>query len=604
MKLISKITILILSVWLLASCGGGADSADKSGEKKTNVVTQKVKLDFHIMSKCPFGARVVNTIIPVLEQMGDNIDFNLHYIGREQNGELKSMHGDPEVKGDLQQICANAKGDTKQWIAFLKCQSANWQKIPEGMEECAKSAGIDAAAIKTCVDGEEGKKLLAASFKLSLDKNAKGSPTIFLNDQPYAGGRTEASFGRSICGEFKDAKPDYCANIPEPVKVEVTVVTDKRCIGKTCNPRRFLSFVRNTFEGAEIKTIDYSETEGKALFEKSKQQFLPIAVFEGNVEKAEAGFARLKRRMEKMDSGDYVYPLGKQGRPPWDPKAEICDDGKDNTGNGQVDCDDDTCKSRKICREEIKNRVDLFVMSHCPYGVRTVDATIPVIDHFKKEGKDFDLKIHFIGNENAGQFSSMHGPSEVNEDIRQLCAQAHYGKDYKFMDYISCRNDAYQKNRGREEDNAWESCAKGGISAAVISKCAEGDEGKALISESFKLAGELGITGSPSWLLNNRTEMRARAPQQIKSEFCAANPEAKGCNKEMKVDPSEAVAPVPAGSCGSAGPGPVAPADQAAEIEKMKRAHKLLVEYKEKNKNAGPPQRPAVVPAPAPAQPK
>jgi len=553
MKLFSKVTMIILGLWLLSGCGGGSDTANNKAAKKANVVTQKVKLDFHIMSKCPFGARVVNTIVPVLEQMGSNIDFNLHYIGREQNGELKSMHGEPEVKGDMLQMCAHAQGDNIKWIAFLKCQSAKWQQIPNGWEACAKTAGLDVAKLKSCYEGDQGKKLLAASFKFSTQKNAKGSPTIFLNDKPYAGGRTEASFGRAICAEFKNAKPEYCANIPEPVKVPVTVITDKRCVGRTCNPRRFLSFVRNTFEGAEIKTIDYSEPEGKAIFEKSGQQYLPIAVFGASVEKVENGFSRLKRRLEKNDSGDYVYPLGKQGRPPWDPKAEICDDGQDNTGNGKVDCADESCTGKKVCREEIKKRVDLFVMSHCPYGVRTVDAMIPVLEHFDKDRKKIDFNLNFIGNENNGQFSSMHGPSEVNEDLRQLCAQAHYARGYKFMDYISCRNDAYQKNHGREDDKAWEACAKGGINLEKIRKCAEGDEGKALLSASFKLASDLSITGSPTWLLNNRLDMRARSSQQVKKAFCDKNSDVKNCDKEMKIDPSSISAPVPAGSCGGGG---------------------------------------------------
>jgi hypothetical protein len=559
MKFLNKAMILLMGLLLLAGCGGKADSKGEK-EKKAGGVTQKVQLDFHVMSKCPFGAKVVNTILPVLENMGDNVDFRIHYIGREQNGELKSMHGEPEVQGNLLQICANAHGDTPQWLAFLKCQNANWRKIPEGWEECAKTANIDVAKMKGCYEGEEGKKLLAASFKISQDKKAKGSPTIFMSGQPYTGGRTEASFGRAICAEFKDAKPEYCANIPEPVKVPVTVVTDTRCKGRTCNPRRFLSFVRNTFEGAEIKELDYSDPEGKAIFEKSGQQYLPIAVFGQNVEKVENGFNRLKRRFEKLDSKDYVYPLGKHGRPPWDPKAEICDDGQDNTGNGMVDCDDETCNGTKACREEIKNRIDLFVMSQCPYGVRTVDAVVPVLDHFGKDRAKFDINLQFIGNERDGKLTSMHGQGEVDEDIRQLCAQKYYAKNYKFMDYVLCRNAAYQENHGREEANAWEACAKAGIAAPIIKKCAEGEEGQALLAESFKLAGDLGITGSPSWLLNNRFDMRARAAQQIKQAFCAKNDGSDECAAVMEIDATEAKPPVPAGSCGG---GP-APAGKAA----------------------------------------
>ncbi len=550
MKHVCKLVTLLSGLLLLAGCG------DK-GKDQPQAVTQKVSLDFHIMSKCPFGVKVMEAVTPVLEKMGDNVNFNVYYIGREQNGELKSMHGEPEVQGNLLQLCARATGDTAAWLQFMKCQNTEWRKIPEGWETCATSAKLDVAKMKSCYEGDQGKKLLSDSFKTSTQKKAKGSPTIFLNGQAYTGGRTEDAFARALCAEFKGQKPAYCGAIPEPTKVPVTVVTDKRCTERTCNPRRFLTFVRNTFEGADIRTIDYAEPEGKALYEKSGEKFLPIAVFAADVEKVEEGFHRLKRRFKKLDSGEYVYPLGDHGRPPWNPAAEICSDGIDNTGDGVVDCDDETCKGSKDCRPETLKRVDLFVMSQCPYGVRTVDAVAPVLEHFGKDRNRFDFVMQFIGTDREGKLSSMHGPREVEEDMRQLCAQKLYAKNYKFMEYVQCRNAAFNENHGREEANAWETCAKNGIAAAAIRKCAEGPEGQALLAASFKLASDTGMTGSPSWLLNNRFDMRARAAQQIKSEFCQKNAGVPGCDKELVLDPSLAQQPpIPAGSCGGGGPAP------------------------------------------------
>ncbi len=555
MKAFNKGLILLLGIALLVGCKPKGKDEGKT-EEQAGAVGEKVALDFHLMSKCPFGVKVLNAITPVLDKMGDNIDFNVYYIGREKDGELTSMHGEQEVQGNILQLCAREVGDVDSWLSFLKCQNEEWRKIPDGWEECAKKTKIDAAKMKTCYEGEQGKTLLRASFKHSKEKRATGSPTIFLADESYRGGRTEASFGRAICNKFQGSKPSYCDGIPAPVKVPVTVVKDERCQGRGCDPKRFLSFVSHMFEGAEIKELDYAADEGKALFEKSGQKFLPIAVFGKEVEKEENGYNRLKRRLVKIEGSDQlVYPLGRT----WDPAAEICDDKKDNTGNGKIDCDDETCTGKKVCRAEESNKLDVFVMSQCPYGVRTVDAMAEVLKNFNNDRKHLNFEMNFIGNERDGKLTSMHGQGEVDENIRQLCAQKHYNKNYKFMEYVLCRNKDYR-------NNDWESCAKGAIKADVIKKCAEGDEGQQLLSASFKKSSDLGITGSPNWLLNNRFDMRARNANAIKNAFCEKNKDVPGCEK--KLSDGSGKAPIPAGSCGG-GNAPVK-AKKAGKIDPAK----------------------------------
>ncbi|MDJ0764197.1 MAG: hypothetical protein QNJ97_14540 [Myxococcota bacterium] len=553
---------LALALVAALAIGCGQKKEPGTDEKAAAVSGEKVALDFHIMSKCPFGVKVVQAIAPVLDKMGDRIAFSVHYIGREKDGELTSMHGESEVKGNILQLCADDVGNDEAWMAFMKCQFEEWRKIPDGWEECAKTAKLDVDKMKACYEGEQGKKLLKASFDVSKEKRATGSPTIFLAGESYRGGRSEASFARAICQKMPEPKHTYCKEIPEPPKVPVTVVVDKRCKGRGCDPKRFLSFVGHTFEGAEIKELDYSDAEGKALFEKSGQKHLPIAVFGPEVQKEEAGYNRLKRRLAKVEgSDDLVYPLGRT----WDPTAEICDDGVDNTGDGKVDCDADSCKGQKVCRKEIKNKLDIFVMSQCPYGVRTVDAIDEVLKNFGKDRKKIDFELNYIGKEQNGKLTSMHGQAEVDENIRQLCAQKHYPKNYKFMDYVFCRNKDYRSAE-------WESCAKGGIQPAVIKKCSEGEEGKQLLAASYKKSNDLGITGSPNWLLNNKFDMHGRDPNAIKTAFCQKNEGTGGCEKTLS---TKSNAP-PSGSCGAnTGPQPKKKPLEKKALEKKPLQKKL-----------------------------
>lgn len=536
MNHVAKLFALAMLAMFVVACG----PKDKTADKEAGATGEKVALTFHIMSKCPFGVKVVEAILPVMEKMGDRIDLKLEYIGKDKDGELTAMHGEAEVKGNILQVCAHAVGDQQQWLDFLKCQfTGDWRKIPEGWEQCVTTAKLDMAKMKACYEGQQGKDLLRASYKASEEARATGSPTIFLaGAEPYRGGRTDASFSRAVCAKMAEPKASYCEQIPSPPNVPVTVIADKRCSGRSCDSERFLSFVQNTFEGAEIKRMDWSEPEAQTLFGKTGQQYLPVAIFGKDIEKEEAGFNRLKRRLVQVEGGeDYVYPLGRE----WDPKAEVCDDGADNTGNGKVDCDDETCKEKKVCRQEVKNKLDIFSMSQCPYGVKTVDAVADVVKNFGKDPKKFQFELNFIGQEANGQLTAMHGQGEVDENIRQLCAQKHFNKGYKFMDYVLCRNKDYRNPE-------WEPCAKeAGIKADVIKKCFEGQEGKDLLSASYKKSAAVQATGSPTWLLNNRFDMQGRTPEAIKTAFCEKNPGIAGCETTLS---NTSAAPA-AGGCGS-----------------------------------------------------
>ena len=49
-------------------------------QESTKYSGEKVKLDFYIMSQCPYGTQVEDAIKPVLDKLGDSVDFSLNYI--------------------------------------------------------------------------------------------------------------------------------------------------------------------------------------------------------------------------------------------------------------------------------------------------------------------------------------------------------------------------------------------------------------------------------------------------------------------------------------------------------------------------------------------
>ena len=225
--------------------------------------------------------------------------------------------------------------------------------------------------------------------------------------------------------------------------------------------------------------------------------------------------------------------------PTFNPTKEICDNKIDDTNNGFVDCADSDCTEELICRQEEKAKLDLFVMSQCPYGTKALDIMPAVLETFKNE---IQFNVNFIAAEiEPGKFNSLHGQPEVDENIRELCAIKYYPENYKYMDYIVCRD----KNITSTE---WEGCAeKAEMNVNTIKTCSEGTEGINLHSENIKLANGLGIGASPTWLANNKYQFSGIDVLTVQKEICKYNPELKGCS--VNLAGAVAGASVPAGSC-------------------------------------------------------
>jgi len=512
MKLRMAWMVILLALAFAAfSCGEITETAGPA--------PNAVKVEFYVMSQCPYGVQVENTVKPALDQLGKYVDFHLDYIVTEtEPGTFKSLHGPSEVAGNIAQLCAK-KISPDKYMDFVLCQNKTYRKITENREQCAQQAGIDAAALTECADGEEGKTLLSESAKRAQAAKAKGSPTILVAGKPYRGGRRTDDFLRAFCDAIEGDRPEACANIPPPPKVTAVLLNDKRC--NECGPmaKKIQSNLKGVFPGLEVKEIDYTTPEGKALYEKTGIRFLPAVLLDQSVSNDPEGEKRVRRYLTPR--GDYKeLKIGAK----FDPTAEICDNGTDDTGNGKIDCEDPTCKQSLLCRKEIPGRLDVFVMSQCPFGVKALDAMEEVLDNFKG---GIDFHINYIASKQGDGFKSLHGQPEVDENIRQLCAIEHYPKDHKYMDYILCRNKDYRNDQ-------WQSCTgENGIKTAVIEKCLTGGEGERLLEENIKAAEAVNVTASPTWLANNKHKFSGIDAETVRKNLCDRNEGLTGCENTL-----------------------------------------------------------------------
>jgi 2-hydroxychromene-2-carboxylate isomerase len=155
--------------------------------------------------------------------------------------------------------------------------------------------------------------------------------------------------------------------------------------------------------------------------------------------------------------------------------------------------------------------VDLHVMAQCPYGVQAEGAFKDVVS---KLGSDLDLNVEYIGQNQGGEPSSMHGPNEVKGDLLQVCAKK-YAPD-KAFDFILCQNE----NSKEVATNGAACATKLGAPAAKITACAEGQEGKDMLLASFKRSQDKGAGGSPTIFIAGKKYEGGRKPNDFVKAIC------------------------------------------------------------------------------------
>ena len=187
-----------------------------------------------------------------------------------------------------------------------------------------------------------------------------------------------------------------------------------------------------------------------------------------------------------------------------------------------------------------KPKIDLYVMSFCPYGNQAEDTMKPVYDLLKNKA---DFNFHYIVSSDGNTINSLHGEKEVVQNEREACVLKNYGKD-KWMEFVTYVN----KNCG-SDGSCWEAGAKSlAINTAKINACVN-SSGVALMKENEKVSTAAGAQGSPTLVING-TQTKAvyqyGNSEAYKQAICSAfNTAPEECEKALSDNTSTAAG----GSC-------------------------------------------------------
>jgi protein-disulfide isomerase len=173
-----------------------------------------------------------------------------------------------------------------------------------------------------------------------------------------------------------------------------------------------------------------------------------------------------------------------------------------------------------------KPKVDLYVMSYCPYGLQMEKAFVPAWNLLKNKA---EISVKFVNY-------AMHGKKEVDENTRQYCIQSE--QPTKFQAYLNCFFGAGQ-NDGKEA--GFQKClASTGVNQTSLNSCVARTDKQFGITTKFNdqsswLSGQYpqypihdsenqqyGVQGSPTLVINGVQASAGRTPEAVKQAICDA----------------------------------------------------------------------------------
>ena len=155
-------------------------------------------------------------------------------------------------------------------------------------------------------------------------------------------------------------------------------------------------------------------------------------------------------------------------------------------------------------------KVELFVMTHCPYGTQAEKGMVPVINAL---GGDITIRfVHYF----------MHGDVEEQESYRQLCIREE--QEDKYIDYLTCFL----------EDGDHERClGEVGINKAKLNTCMS-TKAEDYYAQDSELSESYGVQGSPTLVINGQIVSGGRSPAAYLDTICSAYSEApEQCDMEL-----------------------------------------------------------------------
>ena len=162
-----------------------------------------------------------------------------------------------------------------------------------------------------------------------------------------------------------------------------------------------------------------------------------------------------------------------------------------------------------------KPLVQLFVMTHCPYGTQAEKGFLPIMRLMENVA---DMEIRFV-------HYFMHEPEET-ETPRQVCIREEQGD--KFLDYLECflEGDGNAQNGYITNGNDPSFCMKEvGVDEELVQECIDSGRAEEYYEEDSALSQAAGVQGSPTLVVNGVISQSGRSEAAYLGQVCASTNE-------------------------------------------------------------------------------
>ena len=315
----------LMSALTLASCSNRGDGG--AGEPADGAV-----YDLYVMSQCPYGITAVAELSELIRAF-PRYKLNVWFIGRVEGDKLSSLRGEPEIFDETLWLGVSALYPSR-YREFLSLRGAS----REPTEDIIKKMSLDFEKISHWAK-YVGRADLSEHYIRAVNLNVNASPTLFINDNRYAGRVGGGQLVRAKCGEA-DPAPQFCKEYPECSDDNDCYTRGK--LGKCVNPGKMgkeravceywddagftmtvliadsaadnpegqaIDWFERTLPGAKTHIVKLSSEEGKRLIEQYKPQSLPFFHFDKTVKSAHR-FSLVQERLEETPDSGYILKKG------------------------------------------------------------------------------------------------------------------------------------------------------------------------------------------------------------------------------------------------------------------------------------------------------
>jgi 2-hydroxychromene-2-carboxylate isomerase len=384
-------------------------------------------------------------------------------VSKGEDGAFFARRGEAEL-AESTRLAVIGQAWPGKLLNYLNARSLS--PSSDGWRDAALYAGINPAELERRT-ASEGKAALEAAHKKAADARVVET-SLLLAGRRYEGSQRLMPLYDAVNASLPAARrvAPPAGYKPEPkapppgfwVVVSSGIARNEQLVGV------FDRF----FEGIKAVTLDYGSPERAAKF--PELGFVPSYIIAATPEAK-------SRLANEIQAGLFVEK------------------------NGYLVYEDRQRRGLYAGRPEKKNTLEVFVMSQCPFGAMAENALLDA-DKEKLLPEGLDLQIHYIGDakkddKGAWVFNSLHGQAEWEENARQLFVMKKFPD--KFRAYLRERNKEYSSPD-------WQKAAKAvGIDEKAVEAGAE--EGKALLAEDFAATAALGLSTSPSFIVNGQEFM-------------------------------------------------------------------------------------------------